>query len=131
MTISQKELELLFPEQVVEVAGKDITIRPFSFAETRKVMLKLKDVLHIFNADEITPSLIAQATDKSFDGICDVIAMVYGLDRKAVPNLDNRAVLQCIKGIVEVNKSFFVEQVSPVLNDLTATMQDSPSQTES
>lgn len=109
-----KELKLLFPEKEVELAGQTFTIRPFSFVETRTVVRKLKDALHLFSG-ELTVNALADIYDKAFDGIVDVIAMVYQLDRETVEQFDNKTALQAVMGIVEVNKDFFVEEVERLI----------------
>jgi len=121
MKITDKELQLLFPETEVEFAGKTFTIRPFSFVETRTVVRKLQDVIHLFG-QELTAATLAGIYDKAFDGIADVIAMVYQLDRKTVEKLDIQSALIAVNGIIGANKSFFVDRVEQEIGAIATMM---------
>lgn len=113
-----KELKLLFPEEEIELGGAKFTIRPFSFVETRTVARKLKEVIHLFVGD-ITPEILAEVYDKAFDGVVDVIGMVYQLDRETVEQFDLATAIKAINGIVGVNKDFFGNQVESQIDSLT------------
>lgn len=121
------ELELLFPETDVELGGAKFTIRPFSFVETRTVTRKLKDVMHLF-VGELTPEVLTEVYDKAFDGVVDIIAMVYQLDRETVEQFDLATATKAIKGIVGVNKDFFGDQVENQLDSLTKILGMSSAQ---
>lgn len=129
MKITEKELSLLFPETEVEFAGKTFTIRPFSFAETRTVVRKLQEVIHLFGS-ELTAQALAEIYDKAFDGVADIIAMVYQLDRKTVEKLDIKSALAAINGIIRTNKSFFVDQVEAEINNIVTMMGMSEDQSQ-
>ena len=120
-TVQEQELQMLFPEKEIMLAGKEFTIRPFSFIETMVVAKKLKSVLHLFGGD-ITPESLAVIYENSFEGIVDVIALVYSIDRKAVENFDMKNAVAAINGIIEVNQSFFADTVEPELESLTKIM---------
>ena len=124
-TITDKELALLFPEKTVEIAGVNFEIRPFSFSETRTVFRLLKDVLHVFTREgDLTPDDLAIIFDKAYDGIAEVLSMVYGLDRKAVDKLDNASAIKMIVEVVMINKGFFSDEIMPVLAPLMETMTE-------
>ena len=99
-SVNEKELKFLFPETQVELGGVEFTIRPFSFAETRIVAAKLKDVLYLFTGD-ITPDVLAVVYDKAFDGLVDVIAMTYQLNKKTVQSFDLATAMKAIVEIVD------------------------------
>ena len=129
-TITEKELELLFPETVVEIAGHEFTLKPFSFVETRVVAIKLKEVLHLF-ASEVTPSVLAEIYDKAFDGVRDVIAMSLGIKPTLVEKFDQKSAMKAITEIIKINKDFFTEQVEDEvqsLTDLLGMEDNSPSE---
>lgn len=127
--ITEKELDLLFPETIVEIAGHEFTITPFSFVETRIVAEKMKEVLYLF-AGEITPDVLIEIYSKGFDGVRDVIAMTLGIKPQLVEKFDQQSALKAINHIISVNKDFFTQQVESELETLTKTlgvMEDSSS----
>ena len=126
--ITEKELEFLFPENEVEIAGHMFSIRPFSFVETQIVALKLKDVLHLF-AGEITPMILAEVYSTAFEGVRDIIAMSLGIKPALVEKFDQASALIAITEIVKVNKDFFVQQVEGTMTELTEMVMPSEEET--
>lgn len=129
-SITEKELDLIFPETLVTIAGYEFTLKPFSFAETRIVAIKLKAVLHLF-ASEVTPSVLAEIYDKAFDGVRDVIAMSLGIKPALVEKFDQRSAVKAVTEIIKINKDFFVEQVEDEVQSLTSLLgmeDNSPSE---
>ena len=124
--ITEKELELLFPETTVEIAGHEFVLKPFSFVETRIVAQKLKSVLHLF-AGEITPDVLVEIYSTGFEGVRDVIAMSLGIKPQLVEKFDQQSALKAITYIIEVNKDFFSQQVETQMETLAKIlgMEDS------
>lgn len=116
--ITEKELELIFPETVVEIAGHEFKLTPFSFVETRTVAEKMKNVLHLF-AGDITPEILIEVYSKGFEGVRDVIAMSLNIKPALVEKFDQASALKAITYIIEVNKDFFTQQVEGEMESLT------------
>lgn len=116
--ITEKELDLLFPETEVEIAGHTFLLRPFSFVETKIVAMKLKEVLHLFTG-EITPQVLVQIYATGFDGVRDVIAMSLNIKPALVEKFDQQAAMKAITNIIDVNKDFFTQQVENEMENLT------------
>ncbi len=117
--ITEKELEFLFPETEVEIAGKQFTLKPFTFSETRVVASKLGKVLHLFTGDLTTNDLV-QIYAEAYEGVRDIIAMSLGIAPKLVDKFDQASAIIAIKNVVQVNKDFFVAQVE---TQVTALME--------
>ena len=129
-TITEKELEFLFPEAEYEIAGHTFTLRPFTFAETRIVAKKLANVLHLFEG-ELTFDMMAVIYAEAYDGIRDVVAMSLSIKPELVDKFDQKSAVAAIKAVVEVNKDFFVQEVQPLVVDLAKKAADEPSKSES
>lgn len=126
--ITKKELDLLFPETEVELAGHTFKIKPFSFVETRTVATKLGPVMHLFSSD-MTPASLAVIYTDAFDGIVDVMQMVYGIDKSLIEQFDQATALKAIIEIVNVNKNFFSDRVETHLTDVKELMSEDKSST--
>lgn len=122
-TITEKELEFLFPETTVEIAGHEFKLRPFSFVETKIVAEKLKNVLHLF-AGEITFETLAEIYANSYEGVRDVIAMCLNIKPTLVDKFDQKSALIAITHIIEVNKDFFSQNVEKEMKRLVEMMAD-------
>lgn len=116
--VTEKELKFLFPETVVEIAGHEFTLTPFSFVETRIVAEKMKDVLYLF-AGDITPDVLIEIYSKGYNGVRDVIAMTLDIKPALVDKFDQQSALKAITHIIEVNKDFFTQQVESEMDGLT------------
>jgi len=120
--ITEKELELLFPETVVEIAGHDFTLKPFSFIETRIVAEKLKEVTHLF-VGNVTPDTIMEIYSKGGEGVRDVIAIALNLKPQLVDKFDPQSTIKAITHIIEVNKDFFLQSVDSELENLMTVLE--------
>lgn len=126
----EKELELLFPTEEVEIAGHTFELKPFSFVETRIAALKLKDVLHLMG-DGLEMNNIAEIYSKGGEGVRDVIAMSLDIKPTTVDKFDMKSTATAIVNIIKINKDFFVSQVETEVEQLTEmfNLQDnSPSE---
>jgi len=119
-TITEKELDLIFPEDEVTIGGHVFTIRPFSFAETRVVATKLKKVLHLFAADNLDANAFGQIYGDAYEGIRDVIAMTLNINKNLVDRFDVASAFRAITHIIKINKDFFSESVGPEIEELAA-----------
>ena len=124
--ITEKELDLLFPETDVEVAGHTFTLKPFSFHESFIVAEKLKNVLHVFQIGMSTDA-IARVIIEARDGVEEIVSMAFGLDVKLVQKLDNKNAIKAIVKIIEVNKDFFSDFVQDELAALNEMMEEEDS----
>ena len=118
-TTHETELNILFPERTVEIAGTEFTIKPFSFGDTLKVITKFKKLAGIldsasFGSVESIVSIIITGEGELFD----LLKMVYGKDRAWFERLDNANALKAIRSAVEVNYDFFTQNVAPMFEDL-------------
>lgn len=117
-SISEKELEFLFPETEVEIAGHTFALRPFSFSETVVVAEKLKGVLGILAEGEVTATTMATIYATSYEGIRDIMAMCLDIKPDLVDKFDQESALIAITSIIAVNKDFFVLRVKSTMDDL-------------
>lgn len=117
MSVTEKELDFLFPEKDTEIAGQQFTLRPFSLHETFVVAEKLQNVLHLLT-DDMSVSAIAKMIVSSRDGVEDIIAMSLGIDVKLVRKFDMMNAMKAVTAIVEVNRDFFFDCVSKELTAL-------------
>ena len=123
-SITEKELNLIFPEEEVEIAGHVFTLRPFSFLETKIVAQKLHKVLHLFVADDLTTEAISSLYGDTYDGIRDVIAMSLKIDPNLVDKFDTASALRAITHIIKINKNFFSVELTKEAEDLMTMFQE-------
>lgn len=122
------DLQVLFPDRELTVAGETLTIRPFTARQWPKVLgifQKLQpmlfagedqtvDVLAIFaaGADDLY-SALAIAAHKSLEWFDDV-------------PMDDA--IRLFSLVLEINQSFFAERIAPILPDLLARFGLQPAQ---
>lgn len=120
MSVTEQELEFLFPEKEINIAGREFTLRPFSLHEAFVVAEKLQSALSLLKegmtTEEITSLLI-----QTRDGVEDVMALSLGLDVEVIRKFDLKSAFKAVRCIVEVNKDFFIQEVMKEFEDLKLT----------
>jgi hypothetical protein len=121
--VQEKELSFLFPEKQYEIAGREFTLRPFSFHETFAVAEKLKTILPLLRLG-MTADAIAEVIISSGKGVEEVMAMALKLDIEDVQRFDIKNAMKAIQAIVEINHDFFVQEVQGILVDLNGLIEE-------
>lgn len=123
LTMQEKEMKFIFPEEKFTIAEVEFTLRPFSFKETANVVENLKGCLHIFSGDA-TEEGLAELYYQNFEGIRNVIAMSLHISPKIVEEFDQVNLIKAITYIIQVNKSFFSSNVQTEVENLTKIFTD-------
>lgn len=118
-SVAEKELEFVFPEEEVEIAGQTFTIRPFSFYETLTVAEKLYPMFNLIGSNgKLDTQALTKELHQSAENIIDIIALSLNLNKNTVKKFDNKNAVKAIAKIIEVNKDFFTEieeEAAPIL----------------
>lgn len=130
-TISEKELEILFGDNVgkVEILNKEYPIYPFNVKQTAMVVKELGMLLPILssNVDEngivqLTQGVLIGLITESIDSVVKIVAEVLKLDVAFVEQLDIDSLIRTVLEIIRVNKSFFEQRVRSTLEEAGAIL---------
>lgn len=119
-SINEKELKFLFTEREVELGGQTFTIKPFNFIQTQIVARKLKGALDLLG--DFDMSNIAELYADNYEGLRDIISLVFNLKKETVDSFDLEAATIAISEIIIVNKDFFTQRVQTIVNNAQAKL---------
>jgi hypothetical protein len=119
MSTQEKEMQFLFPEHEVELAGQTFTIKPFSLYQTSIVAKNLKGVFSFKLFTNLQDIDLGELFGENYEGFRKIIAMVYDIPEKTVDQFDIDTAIKAISEILYVNKDFFSKTVE---NTLTKAM---------
>ena len=117
------ELQTLFPGKDVVIAGQTVCVRPFSFGQLPKVMKLMgrlsAPVLAAQNAGEkIDPMVLFGLLADGGDELIELMASSSGLQVSTIKNLESDEGIVLLAAFIEVNGSFFVQKVLPLVKEL-------------
>lgn len=127
------DLDILLPDQVVTIAGKELTIRELTFAQTLRLSQAMAPIIDMLadlcESDEVSPTLMEAALCAQPDAWISFMAQASGQSVAWVESLsdtDGRA-LQMLT--LERNRRFFVQRL--LLAVELRKRQQAPSSTSS
>lgn len=115
------ELEKLFPAgQKLTIAGTELTITPFKLGELPKVFKVIdpitKLVMDAIGSDANQMESLSKIMVQGGDNVLDLISIGTRQPRTWVDDLEMDQGVQVLAAVLEVNASFFVQKVLPLLN---------------
>lgn len=127
------DLEVLFPDEVVEVAGGPVTIHPFYFGQLSRVVKFCRPVVKALlesgimtvtvNTDNTSTITIDQnfipklftLLDDAVEPLMGLVAFALGKPREWLDKLPMDVGIELTQKIWEINSNFFVKRVMPIL----------------
>lgn len=121
MADDKDKLATLFPDRKIMLAAKEFSLRPFSFGQIPAVLTAAGAIigdLQEINLDEMDEQTVGQLSGlvfKHFDKISYLISLATGETKETIDALPMDAGLTLALQVFEMNKTFFVERVAPLL----------------
>jgi len=121
------ELDKLFPTgQIFEIKGTEIRITPFKLGELPRVFKVVepitKLVLDAVGSSENQMGSLSKIMVQGGDNVLDLIVIGSRQPRTWVDQLEMDEGVQILAAILEVNASFFVQKVLPLLSKVAKTV---------
>jgi hypothetical protein len=122
------EIQKIFPEVNLELAGKEFKIVPFKFGQMPKIM-KLMEKLAVPAQKAIREGTTHDITTvfglMAEGGVELIQLMAEGIKVPVefVENLDQEDGVKLLAAFIEVNKDFFVQRVLPLIQSKLKTGQ--------
>lgn len=121
------DLKTLFPAQHIDLAGRTITVKPFTFGQLPKVLTKARTVYgaiaHLIEKDMSEAGLILEVMAVGGEDLMDLVCLSIGEDRDFLDTLQIDEGVKLVGTFLEVNLSFFVQRVLPEFKDAMAKVQ--------
>lgn len=133
---NQKEIDVLFAEKEIEIAGETITIKPYSWSQSMKAIKPLSVLItyvvqHIEEIDELLRGaeddnallsklkafsviLKPEEVEALVDALTDLMRIALDKPRRYVENLMLDEAIDAGKAIYEVNEDFFKKRLAKV-----------------
>lgn len=118
------ELNTLFPiPQVVTINGVTLSLTPFKLGELPKVFRTIEPITKLIvdamgSSDTQIDSLV-KVIVQGGDNILDLLAVGSRQSREWVDQLETDQGIQLLLAILEINSSFFVQRVLPLITKVT------------
>jgi hypothetical protein len=114
-------LQQLFPlGKEVMIADKALRITPFKLGELPKVFRAVEPittlVMEAFGSQQSQIKSLTKIMVGGGDNVIDLIAIGSRQPRTWVEDLDADQGIELLAAVIEVNASFFVQKVLPILN---------------
>jgi hypothetical protein len=109
-----EDLKALFPGQEVDAGGETIKVSPFPFGQLPKVaacFAKIKDVIEGGDLIEIASA--------GGEDLLALLCLAVSKPRAWFDTLPSDEGLNLMATVIQVNRDFFVQRMSPVLQRLT------------
>jgi hypothetical protein len=132
---AEKEMEILEELPDILLLDNDVTVEIYKckVRQLTKVSTFLRVVLKELGINNIEsqdlkidlndPNTYLILFDNCRDATLDLIVSLCSLDRDQLENLDLDMMIDLVKKIFEVNKSFFLNRVMPLLSELQRANQ--------
>lgn len=149
MNKEKSELEILFPNNEIELAGEKMNLRPFVFGKWPIVISKAAGIISIvldavhehgeevldvslkkdnFRVSPQAYDLFFKLIDQGGDNLYDILAISARKDREWVDNLEGEDGVNLLIGTFLINKDFFLNRVIPMFQGLKKTVEKKPKQ---
>lgn len=107
------DIDTLLPDRNIEVAGEQIIVRPYKFAQLPQASAIVAKYMNMFQAGQ-QPDLVALLTEGGED-IFKLMCLATNKDRKWLDTLEAEDGINLLAVVVEVNYDFFTRKLSPLL----------------
>jgi len=116
-----KEAEILFPDgKTLEIAGESLTVKKLKLYQTIKLAGLSGNVFDLvyemYKVDAIDASLIFRLFAENGEDMMNFLAIALDKDRDFVDDLDLKDAVKIMMAVGEVNMSFFVLELMPMVN---------------
>jgi Family of unknown function (DUF6631) len=111
----ENELEILHPDQEIELAGEKITVREFRFGESLKLTPKVQPMIaamsdSLTDKDAASETLVVMAGDYS-DLFLELIEVSTGKSREWIEALTDADGMTLLSAFWQVNRPFFMRRL--------------------
>jgi hypothetical protein len=109
-----EDLKALFPGQEVDAGGETIKVSPFAFGQipqVAKIFAKIKGVIEGGDLMEIASA--------GGEDLLQLLCLAANKPRTWFDTLPSDEGLNLMAAVIQVNRDFFVQRMSPVLQRLT------------
>jgi hypothetical protein len=120
---NQSDIQTIFPGKEVKISGETVTVKPFTFGQLPKVMKLLNKlsgpILASQSAGEaIDTTMLFGLLAEGSDDLVSLISASSGLSVQTINLLQQDEGIELLAAFIEVNGSFFVQRVLPLIKTL-------------
>ena len=123
-----EDLSVLFPDQTIELMGKNVTVIEYRFIQWLKLKAKCSDLIEIFaeflKAKEVDLNDILECFEDHFDLIQDLIVEATSLPQDFLEQLGDEDMQALLLTWWSVNKHFFLRSADRLLRKKQKTQSD-------
>jgi hypothetical protein len=109
-----EDLKALFPGQEVVAGGETITVSPFVFGQLPKVAKCFASIKEVIDGGNLIEIASAGGED-----LLQLLCLAAKKKREWFDTLPSDEGLNLMAAVIQVNRDFFVQRMSPVLQRLT------------
>jgi hypothetical protein len=120
-----KDLAVLLPDREIQVAGQSITVYPFRFVDLPKVLHLVGKYRAILGELDLVSAILSHGED----GLQDLVILAclsssLEPDFFESPDLQTQDALEIFAEVLEVNASFFVQQIQSKSQRIAAALKE-------
>lgn len=126
------DLDVLFPNREIEIAGEMIKISPYKFKHLPKVMDMLEKISESTQGKITMQAMLIAALKKFSEESFEFIGWSLNKKKEWVEELNLKDATLILTTLWEVNRDFFVQEVLPLLEEVEEMqifLQEEPTNT--
>lgn len=122
------DLQVLFPDREIVVAGESLTIRPFTARQWPKVLNIFQKLQPMLAGEDGQSVDILAIFAAGADDLYSALGIAAGKPLDWFDTVPMDDAIKLFQLVLEVNQSFFAERIAPILPDLLARFGLQPAQ---